>query len=138
MDCITFVSHTIIFNGGLTQPFTPQCGIRQGDLISPFIFIFCMEIFSKIIHREVESFNWHPAKIKDIKVSYLLFAYDILLFARIDYKSIKPINDSLLLSLSSSGLKLNHSKSHIWFSPQTPQNIREHAEKPLGLLVKGI
>lgn len=136
MDCISSVSHTIIFNGGLTQPFSPHCGIRQGDPISPFIFILCMEILSKIIQREVDSLNWHPAKIKDIKISHCLFADDNLLFARTDDKSIPSINNSLSMFLAASGLKVNQAKSHIWFSPQTPQHIREHVQNSTGFISK--
>ena len=42
-------SYSILFNGAPSFPFTPSRGIRQGDPISPFIFVIVMECLSRII-----------------------------------------------------------------------------------------
>lgn len=89
-----------------------------------------------IIHNQVNSKLWHPAAIKDVKISHLLFADDILLFARVDEQSIKAVNDSINSFLSCSGLNVNHSKSHIWFSPQTPHHMRHLVECTTGFSSK--
>lgn len=49
-QCISTVSYRILINGGASKHFSPQCGLRQGDPLSPYLFLFCMDIFSRMTH----------------------------------------------------------------------------------------
>ena len=48
-------NHSILINGAPTQPFYPTRGIRQGDPISPFLFVILMEGFSRLIKSAKEN-----------------------------------------------------------------------------------
>ena len=43
MSCVSMVSTSILVNGEAIDPIYPSRGIRQGDLLSPYLFILCMD-----------------------------------------------------------------------------------------------
>lgn len=53
MTCVTSVSYTICFNGVASAPFTPTRGLRQGDPLSPYLFLFVVDGLSALIDRKV-------------------------------------------------------------------------------------
>jgi len=54
MSCISSSSVSILFKGGKLEPFRPLRGIRQGDPLSPYLFIMCMEMLGFLISRKCE------------------------------------------------------------------------------------
>lgn len=83
MECITASSLQILWNGEKTEPFKPSRGIRQGDPLSPYIFVLCMERLNQVIEAAIIEDKWKPihASRGGPKLSNLFFADDIILFA---------------------------------------------------------
>ena len=50
MECISPVSYKIIINGEQSQSFLPSRGLRQGDPISPYIFMLSVNVLSAMLH----------------------------------------------------------------------------------------
>lgn len=58
--CISTTSCNILINGSPTKFFYPSLGIRQGNPLSPYIFILCMDYLSYLIKHTVEKKQWSP------------------------------------------------------------------------------
>ena len=52
MSCVSTVSTSILVNGEAFDPFYPSRGIRQGDPLSPFLFILCMDFLGQLIEEK--------------------------------------------------------------------------------------
>lgn len=46
MECVTTTNMSVLVNGIRRKPIKPERGIKQGDLISSYIFIICWTIYS--------------------------------------------------------------------------------------------
>lgn len=63
--CVSTIKYQIRFNGELTDEFSPQNGIRQGDLLSAYLFVLCIEKLSDIITTVVNRGRWKHVKASE-------------------------------------------------------------------------
>ena len=82
LQCITTVNYTMLLNGSKGSSFTPSRGLRQGDPLSPYLFILANKVLSSMINRVVAQGNISGAKISNTtpRISKLLYADDVLVF----------------------------------------------------------
>ena len=110
MEYITSPSYSIVVNGALCKFFKGAKGLRQGDPISPFIFVLYMEYLSRALNcvARQPNFNIHP-KCNKLNISHLIFADDIMLMSRGDPISVSMLmcclNDFAVISSSSANLR---------------------------------
>lgn len=62
MTCVTTVNYSLILNGGLIFSFQAKKGLRQGDTLSPYLFVLVMEYLNRALKRlhSIPAFNFHP------------------------------------------------------------------------------
>jgi hypothetical protein len=118
MSCVTSVRYTVRFNGILSAPFTPTRGLRQGDPLSPYLFLFVADGLSILINRKVST-----GAIQELKVcrnapgiSHLLFADDTLLFFRATGEQAAEVKDVLETYGRCTRQQVNPAKCSIMFN----------------------
>ena len=88
--CITTCFHSVKVNGGLEGYFGASAGLRQGDPISPYLFVIAMECLNLCISKYTRdtnfSYHWRCSKVQ---LTHLVFADDLMLFCKGDEYSIR-------------------------------------------------
>ncbi|KAI5349115.1 hypothetical protein L3X38_002002 [Prunus dulcis] len=125
MSCVNSVRYQVCVNGELTEAFLPSNGIRQGDPLSPYLFVLCIEKLSHIIFDSVNRKCWKPVKTSQSgpAVSHLFFADDLVLFAEASIKQARVMKSCLDLFCQASGQLVNFDKSAIFCSPNTNREL---------------
>ncbi|KAJ6889557.1 hypothetical protein NC652_030338 [Populus alba x Populus x berolinensis] len=115
--CITIVHYTINLNGAMHGFFKATRGIRQGDPLSPYLFVLAMEGLNGILSRSIQESTFHYHwRCQPNTLTHLCFADDLMLFCRADIDSIQVLKSSLDKFSMVSGLNINLDKSSLYLS----------------------
>ena len=99
--------------------------IRQGDPISPLLFVLCMEYLSRILTKltELEQFQYHP-RCKEMKLAHMCFIDDLIMFCKGEYVSAYLMLRAFKLFSETSGLKANVGKSAMFNCGMSSHDIQ--------------
>ena len=135
MGMITLVSFSVLFNGQKLDQFVPSRGIRQGDPISPYLFLIAAEGLSCLLKTSSSSSNIVGLKVASTApaVNHLLFADDSLLLFKSGNEGAVAVSNLLETYCLASGQRINHDKSSIFFSRGCPQQVRDDMKNILNV-----
>ncbi|XP_050290016.1 uncharacterized protein LOC126728194 [Quercus robur] len=137
MQCITTVSYAIKINGRPRGRIIPSRGIRQGDPLSPYLFLLCAEGLSALIKASVCNGSMEGIAIcrGGPKLSHLFFADDSLIFCKATIAECDALQRVLGVYERASGQQLNRAKTSLFFSSNTPKEIQEEIKRRFGAQV---
>ncbi|KAK9924951.1 hypothetical protein M0R45_033292 [Rubus argutus] len=133
MRCIRTVSYSFILNGEPRGLIKPTRGLRQGDAISPYLFLICAEVLSLMISMAESQGRLQGLKIcnRAPSISHLFFADDSFIFFKATAPACEVLNEIFTNYELSSGQKINLDKSSISFS----HNVHLDQQEALALIL---
>ncbi|KAL6200146.1 hypothetical protein ACLB2K_029928 [Fragaria x ananassa] len=125
IECITSVSFSIVINGKAEGFFQPTRGIRQGDPLSPYIFILCMEPLIRHLNPLADKPSSQVGILSSpcgYRIANLMFADDCLIFCKTSSRAARNVLSVLNNFSEASGKKINFHKPSLYFSPKVPNH----------------
>lgn len=94
--CISTPSFSVNLNGSLVGNFKSSRGLRQGDPLSPCLFILIMESFTQLLKSKIagSDFKFH-SKCKNLELSSLAFADDLFILSKAEETSLQIVKEAL-------------------------------------------
>jgi len=115
-ECIGIATASVLVNGSPIDEFSLERGMRQGDPLSPFLFLLATEGFNILMESLLVNnifTRYQVGGSASTVVSHLQFADDTLILGVKSWANIRAMRAILLLFEKLSGLKVNFSKSHL-------------------------
>ncbi|KAK1409431.1 hypothetical protein QVD17_35957 [Tagetes erecta] len=107
---------SVLVNGSPTYEFKCHKGVRQGDPLSPFLFIIGMEVLAGMLKKlcDVSLFKGFQAPNDGPLISHLLYADDAIIIGEWNDSNFLNIKRLLRVFHIISGLKINYTKSVLY------------------------
>lgn len=134
MLCVTTVQYDVCFNGRTVGPIHPKRGLRQGDPLSPYLFLLCVEGLSKKITKAANTEAINNCKVCTAAppITHLLFADNSFLFFKATNEEATKIKMLLKEYERVSGQAVNFQKSGVFYSA----NVRRDKQEELSSILE--
>ena len=115
-ECVCTATASVLVNDSPTDEFPFERGLRQGDPLSPFLFLLAAEDLNVLMKALVEAnvfTGYSVGGANSVVVSRLQFADDTLLLGNRSWTNVHALRAGLVLFEAMSGLKVNFHKSSL-------------------------
>jgi len=113
-ECVGTAKASVLVNRSLTDEFPLERGLRQGDPLSPFLFLLAAEGLNVLMNAAEGAHLFTGYSIggdAEVRLTYLQFADDSLIIGEKSWLNVHTMRSVLLLFEELSGLKVNFHKS---------------------------
>lgn len=135
--CITMTSYSILINGEPYGHITPSKWLRQGDLLSPYLFLMCAKGLHGLINKATTSGDIKGVSIcqNGSKLTHLLFVDESLIFYRAKEGECQTLLDIIVKYERASGQQINRTKTTLFFSKSTTADRQTMIKDMIGVIV---
>ncbi|GKV32111.1 hypothetical protein SLEP1_g40740 [Rubroshorea leprosula] len=115
MECLSTSTVSFLINGSATRQISVSRGLRQGDPLSPFLFLIAAEGLNGLISTAVsrEMLKGIEVGTQGFKVTHLQFVDDTLICGKATEDNLWAVKCILRTFEIVSGLKINYRKSQL-------------------------
>ena len=113
-ECVGSATASVLVNGSPMGEFPIGRGLRQGDPLSPFLFLLAAEGFNVMMTSVIKAGLYHGYRVgthDGVSLSHLQFADDSLILCVKIWANVRYMRAVLILFEQVSGLKVNFHKS---------------------------
>lgn len=137
MVCVSTVSYRVKLNGELSEWIVPSRGLRQGDPLSPYLFLLCQEWFSVRLTELQRSKKVEGVKLAQgmQRLNHLLFADDCMVFIMAELRQLAELHKLLACFERLAGQRVNQEKFEFFCSPNMEDTMRMVLANFLGMRV---
>ncbi|XP_016195526.1 uncharacterized protein LOC107636539 [Arachis ipaensis] len=64
MECVSTASMSVLINGSPTKPFKMERGLRQGDPLSPFLFVLVVDVLHRMVGEAIRNDRISPLLVE--------------------------------------------------------------------------
>ena len=134
-ECVSTISFSIMVNGEPRGHIVPSRGLRQGDPLSPYLFLLCSEELNGLINNAVREGKIQGYSLcrNGPKISHLFFADDSVLFYRARLEDVTTIQSILEVYESASGQQINKEKTPLFFGKTVTDVAKDSIKELLGV-----
>ncbi|GJR57534.1 RNA-directed DNA polymerase, eukaryota [Tanacetum coccineum] len=126
--CLTSAMGSILVNGSPTSEFKFHKGLKQGDPLSPFLFILVMESLHLSFNNILNAGLFKGIRIDDsLTLSHLFYADDAVFIGKWDRANVVTIVHMLKCFFMASGLQINIHKSKLMGIGVSQEEVRAAA-----------
>ncbi|KAF7829488.1 reverse transcriptase [Senna tora] len=135
MACVSSVNYNVLVGGRKVAEFKPERGLRQGDPLSPCLFILVADVLSSMLDKAVNDGRLCGIKLARScpPISHCFFADDSLLFLNASKGDCVVVAEILKFYCEASGQDMNLDKSNLFYSKNTPLEVKEDICETLGI-----